>query len=54
MQTSLTALIQKVESAKGSKLKVTDSGVGIGVVKFFCRFRSPELDYRISKSVIRY
>jgi len=50
---NLTALIQKVESAgvKVSKLKFSDSGVGIWVVKFFCRLPSPELDCRISKSM---
>jgi len=35
---------------KVSKLKFFDSGVVIGVVKFFCRLQSPELDCRISKS----
>ena len=33
-----------------SKLKFTDSRVGIGVVKFFSRLPSPELDCRISKT----
>jgi len=39
------------KGVKVSKLKVADSGVGIGVVKLFCRLPSPELDCRISKSV---
>ena len=39
------------KGVKISKLKFADSGVGIGVVKFFCRPPSPELDYRISESM---
>jgi len=31
-------------AVKVNKLKFADSGVGIGVVKFFCRLPNPELD----------
>ena len=39
------------KGVKVSKLKFADPRVGIRVVKIFCRLPSPELDFRISKSV---